>query len=323
MPSVPIVMPSEIATVLNSIGVPPAARTPSLTLSARRRRWKLQGIVSVQVLAMPTIGRCSASSSKPMPFRYARAGARSGPSRMTRLRLRRSPLTALPRGQLAAPLAAALPLREAPEVAPHARRVELAARRGACWRAGSRGPRRRSAPSTWPARRPRRAAGAGPPLAAQVGELDAVLAEQPPGLGHVGHDRLVRVDQVGVGAAAAGAVGRPRRAWRPATRMKPRSRYIPHSSSFTQERSSSRARCSARRSRPGSYRRQLVEPVAPRRPARRGARASAGRHAARAAGRRAPRDQREGEQGEQHRAGSAAGGAREEDHALGAGGDVA
>jgi hypothetical protein len=69
MPSVPIVMPSEIATVLNSIGVPPAARTPSFTFSARRRRWKLQGIVSVQVFAMPTIGRWSASSSNPIPFR--------------------------------------------------------------------------------------------------------------------------------------------------------------------------------------------------------------------------------------------------------------
>src|SRR4051794_18285922 len=36
--------------------------------------------------------------------------------------------------------------------------------------------------------------------------------------------------------------------------MKPRSRYIAHSSSFTHERRSSRARCSARRSRPGSPR---------------------------------------------------------------------
>src|SRR3954451_15996679 len=35
--------------------------------------------------------------------------------------------------------------------------------------------------------------------------------------------------------------------------MKPRSRYIAHSSSLTHERSSSRARCSARRSRPGSW----------------------------------------------------------------------
>ncbi len=37
MPSVPIVTPSEMAMVLNSIGVPPADRMPSLTLSARRR----------------------------------------------------------------------------------------------------------------------------------------------------------------------------------------------------------------------------------------------------------------------------------------------
>jgi hypothetical protein len=80
MPSVPIVMPSDTAIVLNSIGVPPAARTPSLTRSAMPRRWKLHGIVSVQVLAMPTIGRRRASSSYPIPFRYARVGARSGPS---------------------------------------------------------------------------------------------------------------------------------------------------------------------------------------------------------------------------------------------------
>ena len=37
MPSVPIVTPSETAIVLNSIGVPPAARMPSLTNSASRR----------------------------------------------------------------------------------------------------------------------------------------------------------------------------------------------------------------------------------------------------------------------------------------------
>ena len=39
IPSVPIVMPSEIETVLNSIGVPPAARMPALTCTARSRRW--------------------------------------------------------------------------------------------------------------------------------------------------------------------------------------------------------------------------------------------------------------------------------------------
>ena len=69
MPLVPIVMPSEMATVLNSIGVPPAARTPSLTLAARARWLKLHGIVSVHEWATPMIGFESASSSKPMPFR--------------------------------------------------------------------------------------------------------------------------------------------------------------------------------------------------------------------------------------------------------------
>ena len=63
MPRVPIVMPSEIATVLNSIGVPPAARMPSLTFAASARRWKLHGIVSIQVEATPMIGFASASSS--------------------------------------------------------------------------------------------------------------------------------------------------------------------------------------------------------------------------------------------------------------------
>ena len=37
MPSVPIETPSLTAIVLNSIGVPPAARMPALTCSARRR----------------------------------------------------------------------------------------------------------------------------------------------------------------------------------------------------------------------------------------------------------------------------------------------
>ena len=68
MPFVPIVIPSEIAIVLNSIGVPPAARTPSLMCFARPRRWKLHGIASIQVLAMPIVGRLSAASSNPMPF---------------------------------------------------------------------------------------------------------------------------------------------------------------------------------------------------------------------------------------------------------------
>ena len=63
MPAVPIVIPSEIAIVLSSIGVPPASRMPSLTCAASARRWKLHGIVSIQVEATPMIGLESASSS--------------------------------------------------------------------------------------------------------------------------------------------------------------------------------------------------------------------------------------------------------------------
>src|SRR5205814_1082658 len=73
MPSVPMVMPSLIAMVLNSIGVPPASRTPRFTCSASRRRLKLHGMVSVQVLAMPTSGRARAAAPKRIVFKYALA----------------------------------------------------------------------------------------------------------------------------------------------------------------------------------------------------------------------------------------------------------
>ena len=62
MPAVPIVMPSEIAIVLSSIGVPPAARMPSLTLAASTRLLKLQGIVSIHECATPTIGLARSSA---------------------------------------------------------------------------------------------------------------------------------------------------------------------------------------------------------------------------------------------------------------------
>ena len=90
MPSVPMVTPSLMAMVLNSIGVPPAARMPSFTLADRRRRWKLQGMVSIQVLATPMIGLRRSSSVKPMALSMARAGARSRPSVIPRLRCLRS-----------------------------------------------------------------------------------------------------------------------------------------------------------------------------------------------------------------------------------------
>ena len=69
IPCVPIVMPSEMEMVLNSIGVPPASRMPSLTFSARRRWLKLHGIVSIQEWATPTMGLLRSSSEKPMPLR--------------------------------------------------------------------------------------------------------------------------------------------------------------------------------------------------------------------------------------------------------------
>ena len=75
-----MVTPSLTETVLNSIGVPPAARIPALTDSASRRWLKLQGMVSIHVVATPTIGLARSSSVKPIALSIARAPARSGPS---------------------------------------------------------------------------------------------------------------------------------------------------------------------------------------------------------------------------------------------------
>ena len=74
MPVVPIVTPSETDTVLNSIGVPPAARIPCLTCRASARWFRLQGIVSIQVVATPTSGLARSSSVKPTALSIARAG---------------------------------------------------------------------------------------------------------------------------------------------------------------------------------------------------------------------------------------------------------
>ena len=80
IPSVPMETPSLMEIVLNSMGVPPAARIPSLTNSARRRWLKLQGIVSIHVVATPISGRARSSSVNPIALSMARAAARSGPS---------------------------------------------------------------------------------------------------------------------------------------------------------------------------------------------------------------------------------------------------
>src|SRR3989338_1056745 len=90
MPAVPIETPSETAMVLNSIGVPPAARTPRFTCPASRRRCTLHGITSIQVLAIAMSGRRRSASRRPSAFSMARLGARSGPSSRTRLSRRRS-----------------------------------------------------------------------------------------------------------------------------------------------------------------------------------------------------------------------------------------
>ncbi len=81
MPSVPMEIPSDTAMVLYSIGVPPAARIPAFTRSESRRRWKLQGMTSIHVLATPTIGFVKSSSVKPTAFNIARAGARPAPTK--------------------------------------------------------------------------------------------------------------------------------------------------------------------------------------------------------------------------------------------------
>ena len=81
-----MVSPSLMAMVLNSMGVPPAARTPSFTFAESRRRWKLQGMVSIQVLATPIKGLARSSLVKPMALNMERAPARSRPSVIRRLR---------------------------------------------------------------------------------------------------------------------------------------------------------------------------------------------------------------------------------------------
>ena len=80
MPSVPIVSPSLMAIVLNSIGVPPAARMPSFTFAETRRKWKLHGMVSIQVLATPISGLARSSLVNPIALNIEREPDRSRPS---------------------------------------------------------------------------------------------------------------------------------------------------------------------------------------------------------------------------------------------------
>jgi len=59
-------MPSVTAIVVNSRGVPPPERTPSLAQPARRLRCTLQGVASFQELTTPMIGFARSSSVRPM-----------------------------------------------------------------------------------------------------------------------------------------------------------------------------------------------------------------------------------------------------------------
>ena len=56
MPEWPMAMPSVTVMVVNSRGVPPAARTPALAAWAWRDSVMLQGAASFQVVATPTKG---------------------------------------------------------------------------------------------------------------------------------------------------------------------------------------------------------------------------------------------------------------------------
>src|SRR5229473_7566102 len=85
MPSLPIVIPSEMAMVLNSIGLAPAARMPAFTGTASSRSPKLHGIVSSQQLETPTNGLSRSSGFSPIAYRKERAPARSRPSYSDRL----------------------------------------------------------------------------------------------------------------------------------------------------------------------------------------------------------------------------------------------
>ena len=80
MPSWPIEMPSLTAMVVNSIGKPPAARTPSLARLASRSSGRLQGVTSFHDDATPTWGLSQSSSVMPTARSIARAPARSNPS---------------------------------------------------------------------------------------------------------------------------------------------------------------------------------------------------------------------------------------------------
>ncbi len=72
--------------VPNSIGKPPAAKTPALAFSANRLSDMLQGVISFQDEAIPICGFLKSSSFIPTARSIDLAGARSKPSVTSLLR---------------------------------------------------------------------------------------------------------------------------------------------------------------------------------------------------------------------------------------------
>ncbi len=86
MPSCPIEMPSDTEMVPNSIGYPPASKTPSLAAFASRSSERLHGVISFHDEATPICGFAKSSSPIPTARNMPRAAARSRPSVTSRLR---------------------------------------------------------------------------------------------------------------------------------------------------------------------------------------------------------------------------------------------
>ena len=80
IPSVPIEIPSETVIVLNIIGKPPAACTPSFAARPSRSSDRLHGVTSFHEDATPTCGRSQSSSPIPMARNIERDPARSTPT---------------------------------------------------------------------------------------------------------------------------------------------------------------------------------------------------------------------------------------------------
>ena len=73
IPSVPIVMPSLIAMVLNSIGVPPACANAVRHLHRQIAQLEIARHRPIQVFAMPMIGFFKSSSCESNGFQIASA----------------------------------------------------------------------------------------------------------------------------------------------------------------------------------------------------------------------------------------------------------